>query len=205
MPADLRQSKTTDVFFLPRAKAHDWGGSGYDSDATYGWGKLRAQVQLVTSSIWSMCPFQQHSNGERIWGLNNISTLPASEKNCCSFPGTLCGISQSLQATWDTQTFLSPFTGPWPKFCLSFPQLTWSKSWLQTWPIPWSSFQKQCTCKMVQLLPADKAQSILQSFDDTVCQLRMWKKIHTLSYMATLGKVQDILLAYFMSFRKVGK
>lgn len=91
-------------------------------------------------------------------------------------PGTLCGISQSLQAIWDTQTFLSPFTGQWPKFCLSFPQLTWSKSWLQTWPIPWSSFQKQHACKMVQLLPADKAQSILQSFDDTVCQLECEKK-----------------------------
>lgn len=121
--------------------------------------------------------------GKRFGGLNSISTSPASGKKLLFLPQAPCVAFQSLQVTWGAQTFLCLSTCQWPKFFPplppSFPQLTWSKSCLQTWPIPWSSFQKQCSCKMVQLLSADKAQSILQSFDDTVCQLRMWKKKST--------------------------
>lgn len=164
--------------FLPRAKAQDWGESGCDNDAIYTCGKLKAQLQPVTSPIWSTCPCQQHSNGEMIWGAKQHLHFTCKRKNLLFFPQAPC-VAFLSPCRW-TQIFLSLSTCQWPKFSPPLspfvPQLTWCKSCLQTWPIPWSSFQKLCSCKIVQLLSADKAQSILQSFDDTVCQLRMWKK-----------------------------
>lgn len=55
--------------------------------------QVRTWLQLVTSPIWSKCPYQQHGSGRKIWGakehLHSTSILPASKKNCCSFPRPL--------------------------------------------------------------------------------------------------------------------
>lgn len=143
--------------------------------------------------------------GKRFGELNSISALLASAQMAVISPGPLCGISQSLQATWGTQTFLPPSTCQWPPSSPSFPQPTWSQSRLHAWPAHWSSSQKQCSCKTVQLLSADKAQSVLQSFDDTLYQLRMWKKNPHLVLSGYIGKLTKYFVGLLYGFQESGE